>query len=53
MTVTITQAEYDGLLHDQRILDALRHHGVDNWDGWDESMRTIREWEWEKTDADT
>ena len=37
-TVTISKKEYEELLKDQRILDALRAVGVDNWDGWDDAM---------------
>jgi hypothetical protein len=37
-TVTITQKEYDELLEDQRILNALRRGGVENWQWYDASL---------------
>ena len=36
--ITISQAEYDELVEDQKILNALRAGGVDNWDGYDDSL---------------
>lgn len=42
-TVTIPQAEYDSLLEDSKILDLLRSHGVDNWNGWDYAMEEFNE----------
>lgn len=44
-TVTILQSEYDQLIRDQMLLEALRAAGVDNWDGWEEAYRTFRGWE--------
>lgn len=34
-TITISQADYDELVSDQRFLQCLRNAGVDNWDGYD------------------
>jgi len=42
-TVKITQKEYDKLLKDQELLDALRAEGVDNWDGWDYAIERLGE----------
>ena len=33
--VTITKAEYDELVKDQKFLIALQAAGVDNWDGYE------------------
>lgn len=33
-TVTITMAEYEGLLESQSLLYALETHGVDGWKGY-------------------
>jgi len=41
-TVTIARDLYDELLHDQRLLRALEAAGVDNWDGWDIALETLR-----------
>ena len=35
-TVTISKTEYDQLIEDQLILQALYAGGVDNWDGYDD-----------------
>ena len=39
--VTITRDEYDALLADQDMLDALKAAGVDNWDGYSEAIEMI------------
>jgi len=36
--ITITQAEYDGLVRDSLMLLALESAGVDNWDGYDNAI---------------
>lgn len=41
--VTITKAEYDELLADQKILYALQGAGVDNWEGYDIAMQSLEE----------
>jgi hypothetical protein len=43
--VSITQDEYDELLHDQAFADALRGAGVDNWEGYDDAMAMMEELE--------
>jgi len=40
-TVTITQKEYDSLLEDSKILQALYAGGVDNWQWYDESLKDL------------
>lgn len=42
-TVTISVKEYQELLEDQRLLDALRGAGVDNWEGWDDAIDNLNE----------
>jgi hypothetical protein len=42
-TVTISKTEYDQLIEDQLILQALYAGGVDNWDWYDESLRNLQE----------
>jgi hypothetical protein len=37
-TITIPIEEYNQLVEDQRILDALHAGGVDNWEGYDEAL---------------
>lgn len=36
--ISITQTEYQELKNDARILRALEHAGVDNWEGYDIAM---------------
>lgn len=36
--ITISRAEYEQLLEDRRLLEALRAAGVDNWEGWDHAL---------------
>ena len=38
--ITITKAEYDELLDNQRMLQALEGAGVDNWQGYDDAMES-------------
>jgi hypothetical protein len=42
-TVTISKKEYDELLEESKKLSALESWGVDNWSGYDEAMRDLRE----------
>ena len=42
-TVTISKTEYESLVEDQKILDALRGAGVDNWIWYDEAMESLNE----------
>lgn len=40
--VTIPRKEYEQLLADRDMLDALRAAGVDNWSGFDEAMASLK-----------
>lgn len=40
-TVTILKSEYEQLLADSKLLNALRGVGVDNWDGYNFAMETL------------
>lgn len=40
-TVTISQEEYDRLLSDSAVLNALETEGVDNWSGYDYAMERL------------
>lgn len=42
-TIVITREEYDSLLEDSEKLAALEAQGVDNWDGYDEAMKSLRD----------
>ena len=43
-TVTITEEEYNTLLgHDQELC-ALFAAGVDNWEGYEEALSILQEW---------
>lgn len=37
--------ELEELREEQRLLDALRAAGVDNWDGWDYALEILEETE--------
>ncbi len=39
--VTITREEYDNLLEDSKVLQALENAGVDNWEGYDFAMEEV------------
>lgn len=39
------ETELDQALKDQQFLSALECAGVDNWDGYDEAKRLVREWD--------
>lgn len=41
--VTISRERYKELLKSEDILCALENMGVDNWCGYDEAMRELRE----------
>jgi len=43
--VTMTRKQYDTLVRDQKILQALEAAGVDNWEGYDEAMGMLGEGE--------
>lgn len=42
-TVTISKKEYDALVNDSRILQALYGAGVDNWEGYSDAMEALQE----------
>lgn len=42
-TITISKAEYDELVNDQKKLYALEGAGVDNWHGYDVAMAMLKE----------
>lgn len=42
ITITITRKEYDELLEDSKILQALYAGGVDNWEWYDDSLEGVR-----------
>ena len=44
-TVTITVKEYESLLKNEEWLAALECAGVDNWEGYDEALHIMKEWE--------
>lgn len=41
---------YEQLVKDSAILDALYAAGVDNWEGYEEAMSILEEWEAEDED---
>ena len=41
--VTITEKEYNELVEDQKILNALRAGGVDDWEWYDASLENYEE----------
>lgn len=47
-TINITKEEYDNLIQDSLILRALEDSGVDNWEGYEEAMKLMKEWEEEE-----
>lgn len=44
-TVTITVKEYESLQKDLQWLNALECAGVDNWEGYEEAISILEEWE--------
>lgn len=41
-TVVIKRSEYERLLKNSEVLDALESMGVDNWEGYGDAMRSLR-----------
>ena len=39
--VILSRAQYDRLIADKILLDALMSVGVDNWEGWDEAHELL------------
>ena len=44
-TITISKKEYESLLEDQKLLQALQDYGVDNWTGYDGAIKMMQEME--------
>lgn len=42
-TVNITQKEYDSLLEDSELLQALQNYGVDNWEGYSLAKESLQD----------
>jgi len=42
-TVIISKRDFDKLNRDSQFLEALRAFGVDNWDGYSDAARSLRE----------
>ena len=42
-TITITRKEYDELIHDSKVLNALYAGGVDNWEWYGESLSNMED----------
>lgn len=40
-TITISKEEYNELIDDQNLLNALRSAGVDNWEGYDYALEAL------------
>ena len=40
-TITIKKEEYDMLVQNSNMLDALHECGVDNWEGYGDAMRMV------------
>lgn len=43
--ISISKAEYEALLDDQRLLTALEQAGVDNWEGYSHAMEILEDME--------
>jgi len=43
-SITISKGEYEQLVEDSLLLQALRNAGVDNWDGWDFAIDLFEEY---------
>jgi len=39
--VTITKKEYDKLVEDSKLLDALHSGGVDNWEWYEDAIEAV------------
>ena len=44
-TITISKKEYEDLLEDQKLLQALQGAGVDNWSGYEYALEIMKETE--------
>jgi len=45
LNITISKKEYEELLEDQKLLQALQGAGVDNWEGYDYAIEIMQEME--------
>jgi hypothetical protein len=45
LNITISKKEYEELLEDQKLLQALQCAGVDNWSGYDYALEIMKETE--------
>lgn len=45
MIISVHEEEYFKLLEQDRWLCALEAAGVDNWEGFEEAQRIIKEWD--------
>jgi len=45
LNITISKKEYEELLKDQKLLQALQGAGVDNWEGYDYAIEIMQEME--------
>ena len=45
LNITISKKEYEELLKDQKLLQALQGAGVDNWSGYDYAIEMMQEME--------
>ena len=43
--VSITEDEYKELKRESMLLHFLKWGGVDNWEGWDDAIERLNEWE--------
>ena len=43
LNITISKKEYEELLEDQKLLQALQGAGVDNWSGYDFAIEMMNE----------
>jgi len=49
-TITIAKKAYDRLIRAERMLEALRECGVDNWEGYAEAVQLVGDLELEQGD---
>jgi len=45
LNITISKKEYEELLEDQKLLQALQGAGVDNWSGYEYALEIMKETE--------
>ena len=42
-TITIPLEEYQSLKQDEAFIQVLEHHGIDNWEGFEEALSDFQE----------